>query len=142
MRSLLIKLRGLVGVGLTWAIVWGLAFAAIAAIVGVIDPDSVDIGEGPLDVAPYGALFGFVAGSLFALLLIMGDGRRKIRELSLARTALWGAIGTALMALWFSGDASMLLVLSPMGGALAAGMVAIAKRADSKAQSSAPAETV
>ena len=47
MKRLLRKLRGAIGVGLTWGVLWALIAFALGVIIGVVDPDSIDPGEEP-----------------------------------------------------------------------------------------------
>lgn len=80
------RVRGAVGTGLTWAVVW----APVAVVVGtqVIDPtDKMD--EMWFMV---GALPGFISGVLFSMVLTTVARRRHLNELSIARTAGWGAL--------------------------------------------------
>jgi hypothetical protein len=113
---------------LTWSVAWAAIFALLAVVVGVVDPDSIDPGEGPLRVAGIGAVFGFISGAGFGLLLSMAEGRKRLRGLSVWRAALWGALGTAAFPLLTSVDNRMLYLVCPIGAALAASWVAIAKR--------------
>ena len=128
--SLLKKLRGAVGLAVTWGALWAAIFAAIVTVVGFIDPDSIDPGEVPVRVAMIGAVYGLVSGAVVALLFAVAERRKTIRDLSLGRAALWGAIGTAVFPLFTQVSDSMVLILCPIGAALAAGSVAIAKRAE------------
>ena len=128
MRAFLRKCRGALGLGLTWSVAWAAIFALLAVVVGVVDPDSIDPGEGPLRIAGIGAVFGFISGAGFGLLLSMAEGRKMLRGLSVWRAALWGALGTAAFPLLTSVDNRMLYLVCPIGAALAASWVAIAKR--------------
>ena len=132
MRAFLRKCRGILKMGVTWGIVWAAIFAGISIVVGIIDPDSIDAGEGPLGLGRIGAIFGFVSGSVFGLLLSFADGRKAIRELSLGRAAVWGALGTAVIPLLTPVANSMVFIVCPIGAALAAGAVALAKRGESE----------
>ena len=130
MRAFLRKCRGTFGLGLLSAGAWAIIFALIAVIIGILDPDSIDPGEGPWHVAPIGAVFGFVSGIVFALLLALGEGRKKVRDLSIKRAALWGMLGTAAYPLLTPVGDEAVLILGPIGAALAAAVVAVAKRAE------------
>jgi hypothetical protein len=130
MRPFLRKCRGALGLGLLSAGAWAIIFALIAVVIGIFDPDSIDQGEGPLHVAPIGALFGFVSGIVFALLLAVGEGRKTLRDLSIARAALWGMLGTAAYPLLTPVGDEAVLIFGPIGAALAAACVAVAKRAE------------
>ena len=133
MRAFLRKCRGALGFGVMWGVAWAAIFAAIAFAVGIFDPDSIDPGEGPLRVGAIGGIFGFVSGIAFGATLALADGRKSLSKLSVGRAALWGAIGTALFPLLTAVDNSMLIILCPIGAALAAGSVAIAKKAELRA---------
>ncbi|HJQ65954.1 MAG TPA: hypothetical protein VJ816_06240 [Gemmatimonadales bacterium] len=138
MKDFLRKCRGILGMGVTWGVVWGAVFAALSLIVGLVDPDVIDPGEGPIPVAGIGAIFGFVSGSAFGLLLSLAEGRKAIAELSTGRAAVFGALGTALFPLLTPVDNSMLIILCPIGAGLAAATVALAKRAELAAAAEQP----
>lgn len=129
-RTFLRRLRGALGITLTWGVVWAAVFAAIGVVVGIVDPDSIDPGEDPLRIGLIGGFYGLVSGAAFSALLSLAEGRKVIRSLSLGRAALWGAIATAAFPLLTPVNNSMLIFLCPIGAALAAGSVAIAKRAE------------
>ena len=77
-----------------------------------------------------GAIFGFVSGVGFGVLLSLAEGRKAIRDLSLRRAALWGMLGTAVFPLLTPVDNGMLFIVCPIGAGLAAASVAVAKRAE------------
>jgi len=130
MGAFLRKCRGVLGIGVTWGAVWAAIFAALGLIIGLIDPDSIDPGEGPIRVAGIGAVFGFVSGAAFAVLVSLTEGRKAIRDLSLSRAALWGVLGTAAFPLLTPVDNGILLFVCPIGAALAAASGAVAKQGD------------
>jgi len=138
MGAFLRRCRGALGIGVTWGAVWAAIFAALAVIIGLVDPDSIDPGEGPIQVAGIGAVFGFVSGVGFGVLLSLAEGRKAIRDLSLGRAALWGMLGTAAFPLLTPVNNSMLLFVCPIGAALAAASVAVAKRAELRASPELP----
>ena len=85
------RIRGAVGMGLTWALAW---FAAgVAMAVFVIGLEHV---EEPFPIV-FGFL-GFLAGAAFSVLLGLVEGRRRFDEMSLPRFAGWGAAGGLLLA--------------------------------------------
>jgi hypothetical protein len=129
MRAFLRRGRGALGISVTWGAAWAVIFAGVALIIGLVDPDSIDPGEGPVRTAAIGALFGFVSGAVFSVLLALAESRKAIRDLSLARAALWGMLGTAAYPLLTPVDNSIVFILCPIGAALAAASVAIAKKA-------------
>jgi hypothetical protein len=117
---------------------WGAIFAAIGLIVRVIDPGSIDPGEEPIVIAGIGAILGFVSGAGFGALLAVAERGKRIRDLSLGRAALWGALATSVWPLLTPADNRMLLFLCPIGAALAATSIAIAKRAALRAAPGGP----
>jgi hypothetical protein len=130
MRAFLRKCRGALGLSVLSAATWAIIFAAISVVVGILDPGDIDAGEGPLHVAPIGAVFGFVSGVVFSLLLALGESRNAVRDLSIKRAALWGMLGTAAYPLLTPVDDIAVLIFGPVGAALAAATVAVAKRAE------------
>ena len=138
MGAFLRRCRGALGIGVTWGAVWAAIFAALAVIIGLVDPDSIDPGEGPIRVAGIGAVFGFVSGVGFGVLLSLAEGRKAIRDLSLGRAALWGMLGTAAFPLLTPVNNSLLLFVCPIGAALAVASVAVAKQAELSASSEQP----
>ena len=138
MGAFLRRCRGALGIGVTWGAVWAAIFAALAVIIGLVDPDSIDPGEGPIRVAGIGAVFGFVSGVGFGVLLSLAEGRKAIRDLSLGRAALWGMLGTAAFPLLTPVNNSLLLFVCPIGAALAVASVAVAKQAELRASSEQP----
>ena len=124
--------------GVTWGVVWGAVFAVLSLIVGIVDPASIGPGEGPIPVAGIGAVFGFVSGSAFGLLLSLAERRKAMAELSTGRAAVFGALGTALFPLLTPVDNSMLIILCPIGAGLAAASVALAKKAELAAPGEQP----
>jgi hypothetical protein len=138
LRDLLRKLRGALGLGLASGIVWGAIFAMIAAIAGIIDPTAIDPGEDPLRIAAIGAFYGLVSGAIFGAILSLAERGKRIEELSIGRASLWGIVATAVYPLVTVVNDDMVFLLCPLGAALAAGSVAIAKRAALKAARETP----
>lgn len=130
MNRWLRRIRGAVGMGLTWALAWFGAGVILLLIVGF---GAADV---PFPIG-FGAL-GFLAGVTFSGVLGIVEGRRRFHELSLPRFAGWGAVAGLLFSVIFvlaaalGGDA--LLVLGPVfalsGAGCAAGSLALARRAE------------
>lgn len=101
MQKWLKRIRGAIGMGLTWAAAWavfGVMIGAVSLITPSLPWDSFfDIFDAPL---PTLAIPGFVGGVLFSIVLGIAGRRRKFDELSLARFAAWGAVGGLLLALF------------------------------------------
>ncbi len=142
MKKLLRRLRGLLGVGVTWGILWGGIGAGIGLLVGAISPE-VWMWTNP--ILEYGigiGLYGFVSGIGFGTLLSLGEGRRTILDLSLGRVAAWGVLGAVAVPLFFGMMGAFavgtsvvdileaVLLTGVLGGTFAPGSVAIARRAE------------
>ena len=52
MNKIIRSLHVVVGIGLTWGILWSALTITAGTIIGVIDPDSIDPGEEPIVLAP------------------------------------------------------------------------------------------
>jgi hypothetical protein len=132
MHVVLRRVRGAIGIGLTWAFAWSAAGAVPRWVFGV-ETD-----------APLPILFGVVglmAGVVFSLVLALSARRRSFEQMSLPRFAGWGAVGGVLVSALFArlaslglGDALALApVLAAASAACAAGSLAVAKRAERRA---------
>ncbi len=89
------RIRGAIGIGLTWAVGW----APVGAVTGLVA--GVFLGF-PLGVIAtnYAVMFGvlgFTGGTLFSTLLRIAEGRRRFDELSLPRFAVSGGAGGLLL---------------------------------------------
>lgn len=98
MKRWLRRLRGAIGMGLTWGVGW--------ALVGVLIGVAMNLGV-PMEWfvrvfdAPLPALWvpGFFAGATFSVVLGIAGRRRRFDELSLSRFAAWGALGGLVLGL-------------------------------------------
>lgn len=134
MKGWLRRIRGAIGMGVTWAVGWFGLGAALGLTVFGMDASGALINA----LASGGA--GFVGGSVFSVVLSLTEGRRRFDELSLPRFAAWGAVGgavvSALQMVVFTmvGGAPPLLLLvgaqALIGAASAAGTLALARQAD------------
>jgi hypothetical protein len=145
--SLVRKVRGIVGTGLSWAFGWSIAGTALhagLALFGLVSrPDLL------VEPFMYG-VWGLFGGSVFAGILAVAEHRRTLPELRPARMAVWGALAGVSVPVvyhllgggagwaWFSGVATTpevwasLAIIAPLGAASATAMTAIA-RSDSEA---------
>ena len=128
MNPLLRKLRGMFGMGLTWGVGWAIVIFIIGSILGVADPDSIDAGEEPWRLAMLVGSVGFVSGSLFGLIFSRAERRKSIKDLSVSRATLRGALGGAILPLLTSMNDATLFNTVPLGAAFAAATVAVARR--------------
>jgi hypothetical protein len=139
MKKWLRRIRGAVGMGLTWALVW----APVAVLIGfLVDPD------GSMDEMwpAIGAYPGFLGGVVFSIVLAIAARRRSLGDLSLGRVALWGAgAGLLVGALPFTigeptTDVPLWLLatvvigtITVLSAASAAGSLALARMAEKRA---------
>ncbi|HEX5970500.1 MAG TPA: hypothetical protein VFY85_01155 [Gemmatimonadaceae bacterium] len=128
MQKLLRRVRGAIGMGLTWALAWGGAGVVMAVITGF----TADV---PFPL--FFALLGFIAGVIFSAVLALTAGRRSFDQMSLPRFATWGAVGGIVMSAFFAraaslewGDLLMVGATFAIASALCAtGSLALARRA-------------
>ena len=122
------RIRGALGMGVTWA----LAMSAVGTVPRWILGINAD--------APFPLIFGvfgFLGGVIFSVLLALGERRRRFDEMSLPRFAGWGAAGGLVLAAFFARAASLgwgdiLMVVPTFAAACAAcasGSLALARRA-------------
>jgi hypothetical protein len=136
MTQWLRRIRGTIGMGLTWAVAGG-AVGTIINLGFVVRTSSRPDAPFPIMLGA----FGFVAGVVFSGVLRLIEGRRRFDEMSLPRFAAWGAaVGLALSATFFlavsRGDPAFLqyfVVVGPTvavaAAGCAAGSLALARRA-------------
>jgi hypothetical protein len=98
MSNSLRRIRGAIGMGLTWGVAWGAA-GTVLAFVTRFKAD-----------APFPLIFGvlgFIAGLIFSAILSLAEGRRSFDRMSLPRFAIWGAVGGLLLSAIFAKAASL-----------------------------------
>lgn len=101
MKQALRRIRGAVGMGLTWAFGWAVA-GVLIGVSSVLLPGLpwgafFEVFDAPL---PALALPGFFAGVFFSTVLGIAGRGRSFRELSLPHVAAWGALGGVLLVLF------------------------------------------
>lgn len=124
------RIRGAIGMGLTWAAAW---FGAGMVLLLIVGPDAADV-PFPLGFG----LLGFLAGVTFSGILGLVEGRRSFHEMSLPRFALWGGLGGFVFSAIFVtatglGPWAYLVlggIFSASGAVCASGSLALARRAD------------
>src|SRR5438270_12659116 len=128
MRKWMRRVRGAIGMGLTWGAAWSVA-GTVLAVVTRFRAD-----------APFPLVFGvlgFIAGVIFSALLTLTEGGRTLDQMSLPRFAGWGAMGGLLLSALFARAASLgwgdLLAVAPTFAlacaVCASGSLAMARRA-------------
>jgi len=128
MRFLARRIRGALGIAVTWGALWVVIGLVVFTAFAIFDPEDIDPGEGPARVLPIFALVGFLSGLGFAVWLSLAERRRTLHQLSLWRVALWGLLGGVAIPLLMGADGSMGWLTGPMGAAFAAASVAAARR--------------
>lgn len=139
MRGWLRRIRGAIGIGVTWALGW----APVGAIVGWLTGLALGF---PLAVIAtnYGVMFGvvgFVGGTIFSSVVRIAEGRRSFEQLSMRRFLAWGAVGGLVLgglsvSLGLLGAGANALgaviagVTTLLGTGSAAGTLAIARAGD------------
>jgi urea transporter len=119
----------MLGMGITWAVGWAIVIFIIGSIISVVDPDAIDAGEEPWRLAGLVGFVGFLSGTAFAAIFASAERRKKIRDLSVLRSAVWGALGGAVLPVLTSMNDAVLFNTMPLGAIFAASTVAIARRA-------------
>jgi hypothetical protein len=139
--NLIRRVRGLLGVGITWGALWGAIGAGIGLVIGLLRPELSTVTGSMVDWALGMGLYGLVSGIGFGALLSLREGRKTLADLSLGRVALWGVLGSAAVPLLFGalgafelGTTALdvigaMLVTAGLGGTFAPAAVAIARRA-------------
>ena len=130
MNRFLRKVRGVLGVGLTWGVAWGAIGTLLAVLIGQLFPGSIGPGESRIVLGALIGLVGFVCGVAFSAVLSFAERRKTLAELSLGRAAMWGLIGSSALPLLTTMNNALLLITVPLGVVFATGTVAIARRAE------------
>jgi len=138
MKKWLKRIRGAVGMGLTWAAGWGVVGAVVGLVTLAMGTPALG-GMGLVGGALMWTVVGFVGGALFSTVLGITEGRRTFHEMSLPRFAAWGAAGAGagLLTMLFLGIWGPLtltgvlvgVVMTLMGAGSAAGSLALARKA-------------
>ena len=135
MKRWLRRIRGAVGMGLTWAAAWFGVWATVGLVSLVINGG----GLGALADTVMFPVAGFVAGAAFSVILGIAEGRRRFDEMSLPRFAGWGAVG-GLLLFGLAGGAGGGIYGMVVNGSImallcsgsAAGSLALARKADDR----------
>src|SRR4051812_26457098 len=131
MRNWLRRIRGAIGMGITWGAAWAVAGMVPRWVFGI----NAD--------APFPLIFGvlgFIGGIVFSAVLALTEAGRTLDEMSLPRFAGWGAIGGVLLAALFARAVSLglgdVLAVAPTFAVAcavcASGSLAIARRAEKR----------
>jgi hypothetical protein len=103
-----------------------MVWALFAVTTQILQPDTMDAGEGLAMIRIFG-LIGLVSGTAFAVLLASVESGRIAGDISLGRAAMWGIAGTAIVPL-LAGKYDQVFPLCPVGMAIGAALVSIARK--------------
>jgi hypothetical protein len=141
MKKWLRRIRGAIGMGLTWAAGWTVVGMLGVVVFYSLFPNVPDVFDVWIPVFAYP---GFLAGVGFSVILRVAEGHRRFDELSLPRFAAWGVVGGllvgALVAAMLLGSvpptalAAIMGTTALLGAGSAAGTLALAGREDKEAQ--------
>jgi hypothetical protein len=108
MRTLLRRLRGVLGTSLLWAVTWSLGGLALAGFLLLRNPvlrGSEGISDAFLIPVFLFGTWGALGGAIYAIALAMFERRRTLDQLVMARLAVWGALGGMALPLLVLGAA-------------------------------------
>lgn len=110
------RIRGALGMGVTWGVGWALVgvLIGLSTLLGVPIGWFIEVFDAPL---PALAVPGFFSGAVFSVVLGIAGRRRRFDELSLPRFAMWGALGGLLLS---SGPVTLAILGDTLGAASAA----------------------
>jgi hypothetical protein len=123
-------LRSVAAIVLTWGAVWVATVLVIGLVVKIVDPASIDPGEGPLVMITTFGGVGLAAGALFAALLLVVERGRPILDLRPLRAALWGALAAVPWPFVTTAHDNMLVILCPLGALSGVASIALARAAE------------
>jgi len=141
MKRWLLRLRGAIGMGLTWSLGW--------FVVGLVFRLLVGSGTGDLPFPIQFGVVGFLAGVTFSGVLGVVERRRGFDQMSLLRFAGWGVLGGFVLFVAFAltaGPGGEPLYFAPLfaaaGAGSAAGTLAVARMAGGRESLETAAGTV
>ena len=133
MDAVLAASRRVLGIGVAWAILWLGFWMILLGIIAVLDPDSIDPGEGALGMAAIFGPMGPLTGMVFGVLLVRSG--RSTADAPWIPVAGWGLLATAIVQVLYlgHGDAGlaantlMALLFTAFGGLVTTVWLAIAR---------------
>ena len=148
METWLRRVRGALGMGVTWALGWAPIGALFGLALGLM-AGGLPLGTVALNFFKLFAVMGFLGGTTFAGVLRFAEGHHRFEELSLPRFAALGALGGLILGLVAVGggilgpsltwlDVAVAAVPTLLGGGSAAGMLVLARKADDPKALQAP----
>ena len=130
------RIRGAVGLALTWGVTWAIAAAITGAPIatavlwtrGYHAPFGLLIGA----FALAGGISGFVSGAGFALLLTTSARRKTLDQLHPLKFGLLGALPAAVFGMLLFREAGLALLSTGFGFVAATGSLILARRANDR----------
>jgi hypothetical protein len=113
--------------GLIWMVLWGAIGTILSFVIGIVDPPSIDPGEGPVDVARILGGVGAGAGLIFGLLVTVLERMTRLGDLPYRRALLWGIVAGAALPLLIGLNDSVLANTIPLGAISGMACVALAR---------------
>ena len=107
---------------------------AVGTTIAILDPDSIDPGEGTMFIVIFGPM-GFFSGVAFGIIASIDGHWTGIAGRSLIRVAGWGILGSAIVQLAYLGhgdvglaaNLKMALLFTALGGAVTVVWLLIAR---------------
>jgi len=143
MKNWVRRLRGAVGLAVSWAFGWAAVLSVATVVVDMIGGYAwtPTLGNLAANAVLFGAM-GFLGGGVFSVVLGIAGRRRRFEEMSLPTFTGWGIVAGVglgvLMALTSVGGFSVPTLVSCvgfgaiLGGGSAGGSLALARRADDR----------
>lgn len=113
MKPLFRRLRGILGTGISWASVWGVAGAGLHYLAVAFGWPGFAANSPMADILAFGTM-GLFGGVVFSTGFLLTEGRRTQSELKPSRGGMWGAMAGLtgpVLALLFAAGAPMALIL-------------------------------
>ena len=135
MESVARTSRRVLGIGLAWATLWLGFWLILLGIIGVLDPDSIDPGEGAPGMAAIFGPMGPLSGVVFGVLLQLRNGDRSFDDVPGLPVVGWGMLATAGVQVLYLGhgdaglaaNTKMALLFTVIGGIVTTAWLPIAR---------------
>ena len=112
MNAFLRRLRGIIGTGISWATVWGIAGVGLHLLAQAFGWPGFAANSLFQDMVAF-ATMGFCGGFVFSTGFLLTEGRRTLGELALSRGGVWGGLAGLtgpVLALLYAAGAPMELI--------------------------------
>jgi len=96
-------IKRMLQIGMAWAVAWAIAAILLIVVIGFVDPDSIDPGEGPLRAVMIFGPMGALAGIAFAVLWSLGGRPDDSSGHPIVRAAVVGFVSSFIGQIAFLG---------------------------------------